>query len=135
MEDYGIIEADFQQFYNLDVARIGFQRYARLLLNLPIEARFIQKYREAKDWDWDKEVNSRILLRLEEIECALANMFRKKGVKPVKPNEQFQPDYVKTAKKHATEHRKEENKQLNEDLKAIFEKRNGLQATEKQDDA
>lgn len=124
MADFEIIEADFQQYYNLDVSSLGFQRYARLLINLPLESRFVQKYSPFKNWDWDKEVQSRILQMLDLISCHLVNMHRKKGTKPVKVNEQFQPDYVKDAKKELKQGKKESAKEAQEDLAEIFEKRN-----------
>lgn len=124
MADYEIIEADFQQYYNIDVATLGFCRYARLLVNLPIESRFVQKYSPFKDWDWDKEVQSRILQMLDLISCHLVNMNRKKGSRALKVQEQFQPDYVKDAKKELKSGKKESNKQAQEDLAEIFESRN-----------
>ena len=124
MADYEIIEADFQQFYNLDVGTIGFCRYARLLMNLPIESRFIQKYSPFKDWTWDKEVQSRILQMLDLISCHLVNMHRKKGSKALKVQDQFQPDYVKDAKKWLKSDKKESNKEAQQDLAEIFEARN-----------
>lgn len=124
MADFEIIEADFQQYYNLDIASLGFQRYARLLSNLPIESRFVQKYSSFKDWNWDKEVQSRILLVLESIHCSMINMHRKKGTKPLKPGEQFQPDYVKKAKNDTKKEAKKVAKEEQEDLSALFEKKN-----------
>lgn len=124
MADFEIIEADFQQYYNLDIASIKFQRYARLLINLPMESRFFQKYSPLKDWNWDKEVQSRILQMLEIIFCTIANMHRKKGAKPLRPNEQFQPDYVKKAKIAAKKEAKGLAKEDRETLAAIFEKKN-----------
>lgn len=124
MADYEIIEADFQQYYNLDVATLGFCRYARLLANLPMGSRFIQKYSPFRDWDWDKEVQSRILQMLDLISCHLVNMNRKKGTKAMKVQEQFQPDYVREAKKQLKSDKKETNKEVQEDLAKIFESRN-----------
>ena len=124
MADFEIIEADFQQFYNLDVMSLGFQRYARLLVNLPMESRFIQKYSPFKDWDWDKEVQSRILQMLDLISCHLVNMNRKKGTKALKVSDQFQPDYVKEAKKDVKKQKKETAAANQEELASIFEKRN-----------
>lgn len=124
MADYEIIEADFQQYYNLDVATLGFCRYARLLVNLPMGSRFIQKYSPFRDWDWDKEVQSRILQMLDLISCHLVNMNRKKGTKAMKVQEQFQPDYVREAKKQLKSDKKETNKEVQEDLAKIFESRN-----------
>lgn len=124
MADFEIIEADFQQYYHLDIATLGFQRYARLLMNLPMESRFIQKYSPFKDWNWDKEVQSRILQMLEIIFCSVANMHRKKGTKPLRPGEQFQPDYVKNAKKSTKKEAKEFAREEGEALAEIFEKKN-----------
>lgn len=124
MADFEIIEADFQQYYNIDVASLGFQRYARLLANLPLESRFVQKYSPFKDWNWDKEVQSRILQILEIISCNIINMHRKKGKKPLKPGEQFQPDYVKKAKADTKNEAKRAAKEEQKDLSELFEKRN-----------
>ena len=93
----------------MDLAR-RFKRFCRLLVNLPIESRFMKKYIPSKDWDFDKETQSRILLMLDVISCQLSNMFKKKGIKPRKPDEQFQPDYVKEAKKEAKKQKKEVRK-------------------------
>lgn len=124
MADFEIIEADFQQFYQLDVSSLGFQRYARLLINLPLESRFVQKYSPFRDWNWDKEVQSRILQMLDLISCHLVNMHRKKGTKPLKVQDQFQPDYVVEAKKNVKKSKKEEAAISQQELSEIFEKRN-----------
>lgn len=64
----------------------------------------------ARDWNWDKEVQSRILAKLDEIACMFANSHKKKNAKKVEPAEQFQPDYVKRVKKQAAEKKKEAEK-------------------------
>lgn len=84
----------------------------------------MKKYVPSKDWDFDKETQSRILMMLDVISCQLTNIFKKKNAKPRKPAEQFQPDYVKEAKKEAGKQRKEDLKQDQQDLAEIFEKRN-----------
>lgn len=84
----------------------------------------MRKYLPSKDWDWDKETQSRILMMLDVISCQLSNMFKKKGTKPRKPSEQFQPDYVKEAKKEAQGQKRVLNKDAQKDLAEIFEKRN-----------
>lgn len=123
MADFEIIEADFQQYYNLDVSRLGFRRYARLLLNLPVDSRFISDKVDSKDWNWDKEVQSRILYTLDAISCQISNMNRKKGTKPRKPSDQFQPDYVTEAKKKI-QGKGKLTKEEKEDLEAFFSRRN-----------
>lgn len=102
--DSEIIEADFQQYYHLalrPLLRQDFPRFCRLLLNLPFESRFVQKYAPSKDWNWDKEVQSRILHTLDIIKCQIANMAKKSGQSSAKPQPQFQPDYVEKAKAEA----------------------------------
>ena len=84
----------------------------------------MKKYIPSKDWDFDRETQSRILMTLDVISCQISNIFKKKGAKPRKPSEQFQPDYVKDAKKEIKIHKKEWYKDTQQDLAEIFEKRN-----------
>lgn len=63
-------------------------------------------------------------MQLDVISCQLSNIFKKKGAKPRKPADQFQPDYVKEAKKEAQGYKKEVNQDAQKDLAEIFEKRN-----------
>lgn len=117
--DYEIILADFQQFYHMDVRPLiqhEFSRYAALLWNLPFESRFIQKYCQTKDWDWGKETQSRILHTLETISCQFANMMKKQGQAAARPSEQFQPDYVKEAKRQAEQKESASRKLTQEDM-------------------
>lgn len=120
--DAEIIEADFQQYYHLELwplIRSKFARYCRLLLHLPLESRFVQKYCESKDWDWDKEVQSRILHELNAISCQLSNMLRKEGKAPRKMDEQFQPDYVKKAKEKTRQTKPGQAAYSKEDMEEI----------------
>ena len=89
-----------------------------------MESRYMQKYLPFKDWDWDKEVQSRILQMLDVIACQIANTHRKKGAKALKPQEQFQPDYVKDAKKQVKRNKKEDAKEDQAELAKIFGERN-----------
>ena len=61
---------------------------------------------------------------LDVISCQISNMNKKKGAKPRKPDEQFQPDYVKEAKKDAKKQKKEDSIEAQKDLAEIFENRN-----------
>lgn len=125
MEDFEIIEADFQQYYHLDVLSIGFRKYTRLLVNLPSESRFVTKYSPFRDWNWDREIQAQILHVLDIISVNYVNANRKKGAKKAKAPELAQPEYVKKAKKEAEA---EKHHQISEaekdDLKAFFEARN-----------
>jgi len=122
--DFEIIEADFQQFYTLDVTTIGFRRYARLLVNLPPESRFVQKCSPFKDWSWDKEVQTQILHAIDMFSAMYANAHRKKGSQPIKAPEVVQPDYVIEAKKKAKEAKREQNGVEQKELAELFNKRN-----------
>lgn len=124
MADFEIIEADFQQYYNLDISTLKFRRYARLLANLPSESRFVQKYSPFKDWNWDKEVQSQILHSIDTIATLYVNANRKKGTKPAKAPELVQPDYVADAKKQVKKRKVENNKEYLAEIEEIFKERN-----------
>ncbi len=124
MADFEIIEADFQQYYNLDLSALGFRRYARLLLQLPMQARFMQKYSPFKDWNWDREVQAQILHSIDTLATMYANSHRKKGAVALKAPPLIQPDYVEKAKKEAKGKKKEDLKEAQADLAEIFRKRN-----------
>lgn len=124
MADFGIIEADFQQFYNLDVSTLGFQRYARLLSQLPPESRMAQKYSPFKDWNWDREMQSQILRELNVIATNFVNANRKKGARRLKFQDQLQPDYVVKAKKALLQKHKEQAEEQSKELAEFFSQKN-----------
>ena len=124
MAEFEIVEADFQQYYNLDVSTLKFQRFARLLTNLPAESRIAQKYSPFRDWTWDKEMQSQILHAIDTMVTIYSNAHRKKGRAPIKMPVQVQPDYVEKAKKEANVKKKENSRADQADLSEIFEKRN-----------
>ena len=123
MADFEIIEADFQEYYSLNVAEVPFRRFVRLLTNLPLSSRFVMKYNPTKDWDFSKETESRILHQLEAISCQLYNLFKKKGAKARKPDEQFQPDYVKKAKEEYQKSKKPTEDEM-DDAKEFWMRKN-----------
>lgn len=103
MEAFALVEADFQQFYHLDLVQVvneryGFLRFCRLFVNLPAEGRLKTKYAPAGGWTYRDETLSRILHEIADLKSVTYNSKRKKGQKPIKTPEQFQPDYVKKAK-------------------------------------
>lgn len=75
----------------------------------------------SRDWDWDKETQSRILMKLDEISCILVNTNRQKGTPRAKPGKQWQPDYVAEAKEQAAKDRAEKRRLSKEQLEAIKE--------------
>lgn len=94
---------------------------------LPPESRIMTVINPAKDWNWDKEVQSRILAKLDEISCIIVNSHKKKNAKKVEPAEQFQPDYVKEAKELAEKEKqakKEPDKEELQRLKTFWQRRN-----------
>ena len=136
MADFEIIEADFQQFYNLDISKIGFRRYARLLQQLPIESRMVQKYSPYKDWTWEKEVQSQILRELNIIATNYVNANRKKGTKKIDFQPLFEPAYVTEAKKQAKVKKQEDKQEQRLELEKFFsEHNNNVNKMEKKNDA
>ena len=93
-------------------------------MNLPAESRFINRFSPFKDWTWDKEVQSQILRSLDTMVTMYSNTHRKKGQPPAKIPPQVQPDYVEKAKKDAKRQKREDQQLDQQDLAAIFEKRN-----------
>lgn len=128
--DFALIEADFQQYYNLDLTELlnnKFTRYCRLLHHLPFESRFAQKYLPSKDWTWEKETQARILNVLDALYCHVVNMTKSKGQPSRKIADLFQPDYVKAAKEEAERQRKEQDTLTSAELsvmKDFWKKRN-----------
>lgn len=131
MADFEIIEADFQQYYNLDVGAIKFRRYARLLVNLPPESRFITKYSPFRDWNWDREMQAQILYAIDSFAVLYANAHRKKGTQKAKPPKLMQPDYAENAKKEIKKQKREKAKSEQAELAEIFAKRNSNVMEEK----
>lgn len=120
MEEFALVEADFQQYYQLDLETYctdvlnkgrGFLRYVRLFANLPSKSRIMLKLAPAGGWSWRDETMSRILTELSAIKAITFNSNRTKSQKPMKPDEQFQPEEVKVAKDEYVEWQKEQKNQ------------------------
>lgn len=128
MESFSLVEADFQQFYNIDLeeycqSQTGFLRYARLFSELPSNSRVMKKLWPIVSWEWNDEVQSRILYKLDTIAATLYNTNRKKGQKAQQVEEQFEPDYVKQAKKDFEEAKRQEEADI-EQAKDFWQARN-----------
>ena len=79
-------------------------------------------YSPVKDWSWDKETQSRILSKLDNILVLLGNAFRdKRKSKKFEPEPQWQPDYVKDAKEEARTKELERRKLSDDEMKASIE--------------
>ena len=72
-----------------------------------------------KDWNWDKETQSLILGKLDQLTVILSNMFRGKGKPPVKLAEQWQPEYVKEAKEVSKANRAKARRVTDEEMAEI----------------
>lgn len=90
-------------------------RAGRLTSQLPAESRLLTALNPAKDWDWDKEVQSRILAKLDQIGCMIANSHKEKGKKRAQPEKQFQPKYVEKAKKDIEKQKNDKIKMTTEE--------------------
>jgi len=127
VEDYALVEADFQQYYRLDVARLGFLRYARLFNQLPPESRVVREVSPAAAWTWRDETLSLILQEVSALNVVYLNAHRdpKKNVPALPAPEQFQPDHVKEAKE---EYRKSHEQTRSDGdidaMKALWESKN-----------
>ena len=73
----------------------------------------------SKDWDWDKETQSLILMKLDEIHCSFINANREKGKPKAKPEKKWQPDYVTEAKEQLEKERAKERRLSEEQIQAI----------------
>jgi hypothetical protein len=101
--------------------KVGFLRYARLFENLPATSRIMLKHNPSGSWSWENEAQSRILMKISEVANTLYNTNRKKGTKPAKPDNQFQPDYVEKAKSDYLKWKKKQsNDQEDSDAMKLF---------------
>lgn len=123
------LEADFQQYYGLNFDKElekDAMRTSRLFAQLPQGARTFIAIYPAAEWNWNKETQSRILAKLDYILVTLQNIFRdKKRGSAAKPDEQWQPDYVKEAKEEVVRQKRQKlsDEEL-EELKNYFRHRN-----------
>lgn len=139
MEDSELVEADFQQYYNLDLRKLfyisknsdgtsswkGFYRYHRLFSNLPTESRIMKKIFPAASWRWEDEVQSRILHEIQRLNAAFYNANRDpKKSKPIELGEQFQPDYIKELKGKYEKKTQDLDESDLDDIKSFWKERN-----------
>jgi len=89
------------------------------MFQLPAQSRLITALNPSKDWDWDKETQSRILYKLDEISCILANTHREKGKPRIKPDKKWEPKYVTEAKEQYANELSAKRKLTDEELEAI----------------
>lgn len=145
MEDFSLAEADFQQYYGIDLDKYyrdkilrhrGFWRYARLFSELPPESRSVMKVNPVESWDYTKDVLSRILQELRIIASIDYNINRRTGTKAVKPEKHFEPDYVTEARKNYEEYLSQEAEVAEEieQMGEFWEQRTGIKMIKSKND-
>lgn len=108
MEAFELVEADFQQYYGIDLDQYynekivgekkGMLRYLRLFSELPPDSRCIKTLSPVESWTFADEMASLMLHQMRVLNAAFYNVNKAKTAKKVKVDDQFQPDYVKQAK-------------------------------------
>ena len=130
VEEFSLVEADFQQYYHLDLLEVcpyadgrrsGFLRYARLFENLPVESRIFRKLVPAASWTWRDETLSQILQELNILTTLTYNMNKSKTAKPAKAMKKFEPDYVAEMRKQLDKDRKKQQSEEQDDLKDLWQ--------------
>lgn len=133
VEEFSLVEADFQQYYHLnlleacpdaDGRRSGFLRYARLFENLPVESRIFRKLVPAASWTWRDETLSQILQELNILTTLTYNMNKRKTAKPAKAMKKFEPEYVAEMRKQLDKDYKKQQSEEQADLKDLWQQLN-----------
>nr|DAG72440.1 MAG TPA: protein of unknown function (DUF5361) [Caudoviricetes sp.] len=130
VEEFSLVEADFQQYYHLDLLEVcpyadgrrsGFSRYARLFENLPVESRIFRKLVPVASWTWRDETLSQILQELNILTTLTYNMNKRKTAKPAKTMKKFEPEYVSEMRKQLDKDRKKQQAEEQDDLKDLWQ--------------
>ena len=133
MEEFSLLEADFQQYYHLnlleacpyaDGRRSGFLRYARLFENLPAESRIFRKLVPAASWTWQDETLSQILQELNILRTMTYNMNKRKTAESAEVMKKFEPDYITTARKEIEKSKKRERAEERAELEDFWRELN-----------
>lgn len=133
VEEFSLVEADFQQYYHLnlleacpyaDGRRSGFLRYARLFENLPVESRIFRKLVPAASWTFRDETLSEILRELNTLTTITYNMNRRKTAQSAKVMKKFEPDYVAETRERLEEEKKAQQAEEQAELKEFWQQLN-----------
>lgn len=91
------LEADFQQYYNLDISQVPRQRAARLLFQLPQNCRTFCKIEPANQWGWNEILLNKATYALDILAWQNTQDATKKPPRNVpKP---FMPDFMRNVDK------------------------------------
>ena len=85
------LEADFQQYYNLNINCVQNDRVRRLTYQLPAESRIMIKLQPANEWNYDRLLLSKIEYSIERVYYSLFSSKENKLPKP----ELFMPPEIK----------------------------------------
>ena len=133
VEEFSLVEADFQQYYHLnlleacpyaDGRRSGFLRYARLFENLPVESRIFRKLLPAASWTWHDETLSEILRELNTLTTITYNMNKRKTAPTAKVMKKFEPDYVAETRERLEKEKKAQQAEEQAELKEFWQQLN-----------
>lgn len=96
------LEADFQQYYHLDIATVPRARAARLLFQLPAESRVFRSIRPELNWGWQETLLNKIWYDMELLVWSKTEDATKKHpqYKPLP----FVPSFLKLNAKDAKEY-------------------------------
>jgi hypothetical protein len=89
------LEADFQQYYNLDVRTVMPARAARLMFQLPRSCRVFVALAPSNQWGWSEMLLNKANYALEVLAWQNANEGKKQHEQTEKPVP-FEPDFMKT---------------------------------------
>jgi hypothetical protein len=133
VKEFGLVEADFQQYYHLnlletcpyaDGRRSGFLHYARLFENLPVESRIFRKLVPAASWTFRDETLSEILRELNTLTTITYNMNRRKTAQSAKVMKKFEPDYVAETRERLEKEKKAQQAEEQAELKEFWQQLN-----------
>ena len=133
VEEFSLLEADFQQYYHLnlleacpyaDGRRSGFLRYARLFENLPAESRIFRELVPAANWTWRDETLSQILQELNILTTLTYNMNKRKTAERAKVMKKFEPDYITAAREEIEKSKKREQAEERAELEDFWRELN-----------
>lgn len=93
-QHFDALEADFQQYYNLDVAYVKPARAARLLFQLPNTSRVFLAIEPSNQWGWSEVLLNKIEYALQVLQWQNTNEGVKKSKQTERPTP-FKPDFIK----------------------------------------
>lgn len=96
----------------------------------------MMEFMPIESWDYTKDATSRMLQELRIISSILYNVNKRKTQKAIKPEEHFEPSYVKEYRKDYEEWKAEQKVKADEieQMGQFWEKRTGVKMAKKKDE-